>query len=59
MNARKAVPQPRPGCGVCNMFVRDWIAVTEPASPAFSTERAAKLVDQINAHKAGVFRHPF
>jgi hypothetical protein len=41
------------------MLVRDWIFVTEPASAEFSRERAAKLADQINAHEAGMYRHPF
>ncbi|MET8330540.1 hypothetical protein [Streptomyces sp. NPDC005181] len=45
-------PNPYPGCDVCAALVREWINVTEPASPLFDMERAHRIVDEVRDHRS-------
>ncbi|WP_328896399.1 hypothetical protein [Streptomyces sp. NBC_00236] len=45
-------PRPYPGCKVCAALVKEWVAVTEPASPQYSLKEAFRLVDEIKSHRA-------
>ncbi|WP_327365804.1 hypothetical protein [Streptomyces sp. NBC_01217] len=44
-------PRPYPGCDVCGALVREWIDITEPASPAYDINNAYRIVDEINEHR--------
>lgn len=44
-------PNPYPGCDVCAALVREWIDLTEPASPLFDLERAHRIVDEVREHR--------
>ncbi|MFB6784090.1 hypothetical protein ACFCX0_44100 [Streptomyces sp. NPDC056352] len=44
-------PNPYPGCDVCAALVREWIAVTEPASPLFDLAKAHRIVDETRDHR--------
>ncbi|MFE9865201.1 hypothetical protein ACFYPZ_21115 [Streptomyces sp. NPDC005506] len=45
-------PNPYPGCDVCAALVRQWIDVTEPASPLYDVERAHRIVDEVRDHRS-------
>ncbi|MFF9647883.1 hypothetical protein [Streptomyces sp. NPDC014622] len=45
------VPHPYPGCDVCKALVTEWIALTEPASPAYDVRRADDVAREINEHR--------
>jgi hypothetical protein len=45
------VPQPYPGCRPCSLLLRDWVALTEPASPAYDCDAADRLAAEMDRHR--------
>ncbi|MGW3692085.1 hypothetical protein [Streptomyces sp. NPDC005125] len=45
-------PNPYPGCDVCAALVRQWVYITEPASPLFDVEHAHRIVDEVRDHRS-------
>lgn len=51
MTAPLVAPRPYPGCGHCTSLMREWAAVTEPASPEHDRDRANRLAVDMGVHR--------
>ncbi|WP_326664457.1 hypothetical protein [Streptomyces sp. NBC_00385] len=48
---KSITPRPYPKCDVCSALLKEWLAVSEPASTSFDRAECSRIAAEINEHR--------